>query len=872
MAKRKESSNYDAVGGIFDFIFQEADKPVDKRRPVRPSGFSAQGALTDQIFAVLEKPGAFVSNTLIDEFNNALDVNIASANFNEYGSIKLSTNNLAKFLKDPSGEVKKISDRAKAQRKASRVRMLGEAMDDFLTTAWAHKYGDLEARRISLASATANEKAESYKIARAVGQSGRPEAKKIDQANDFMIDRTVELMGKKTFGTSWHGLSEDEKVKFANFLNKKPTKIDIQAFLARNYGSPVALSFATVSLPFDDSERIDISEPEIYKTLENEHVTDEINALTGFAPSSPEGKQRKIYEKTKLLINLRTKKQIGDLTKKLTDPSLTPTQRARINQAILDGETSLRLVGGRALLVSSIGRWEGYINSINTVWGGVMGAQSLVPSILDGKFFDSGKNPLGPTTESNKLGVKGLEGMKVVVAKKGNNKVINTYNQMGEALYYLTPRSVFRTLFVNGEGFARQLIRNNMGLLEAQTSMGDFGAEGIIDTINKRVGTDLKNELNTALAGIRAGGTFNADDLEKIKKLLNRSKNMRNLTHIFSFPERFKGVISNRFSAIIGPQMVKVRTSIVKAFLKNKNIAKWIGKTGGGKFLREFIQKGGLKNLLKPIFTAIAGTLGVALTPVVGFLISIATGVVMDLAMKGASVLFQIGKIILIAIVAAVVLGLGGAKKTWKKFNKKSFSYNYVVPTTVKQCEIYEEMYAGGITEPGTPLNPGFGTPCAGGGGLKTEDIFEQAKVYVSENYGNVEYASLAIVEQCYETLCPSLWCISSTPIVCLTVVTSQSCEVQYNLFVHELLHQVQYSGDCGGSVMMEWGADYLSNNGGWYTFGINGGGCTIEATDTPIPSECSSIEDVMNVALCRASSGDACRSALRNLVTSKCP
>jgi len=891
MAKGKQSSNYDAVGGIFDFIFQEADKPVDKRRPVRPTGFSAGEALTDQMFAVLEKPGAFVSNTIINEFNSALDVNIAQANFNEYGSIKLSTNNLANYIKDPAGEVKKIADRAKAARKASRARMLGEAMDDFLTTAWAHKYGDLEAKKISLASATANKKNESYKIAKALGQSRRPtettsgpglpnkSVSNADSSNDFMINRTVELMGKTTFGSGWESLPDADKDKFTAFLMRgKISTVETQSFLVRNFGTGPARNFGMVLLSFKDDEKVSLSDPEVYKTIENDHITGRINALRGAAPNSPEEKQRKIYEKTKVMINLRTKKQIGELTEKLTDPTLTPTQRARIDQAILDGETALRLVGGRTFLVSSIGKWEGYINSINTVWGGVMGAQSLVPSILDGKFFDSKKNAIGPTTGVGNLGIKGLENLELIVAREGNNKVINAYNQMGEALYYMTPRSIFKTFFVNGEGFARLLYRNGLGLKNLEDSLGSFGVPGlkadiITQGINQFVGRDLDNYINTTLSSISASGSLTPQDLEKITKLLNSSKNMRNLTHFFSLPARMNKVISKRIGDFIGPKMKKIRAKIVRVFLKNKNIARWISKTGGWGLLKEFVKNGGLKNLLKPIFTAVAGALGIALTPLVGFVISLAMGVVMNLAIKGAKLLLQIGQIMLIAVVAAVVLGFGGAKKVWKKFNKKSYSYNYVVPNTVNYCDKYGVLYPGGITDPGTPLDPSYDTPCAGGS-FTTSDLFEQAKTMVSEKYGDVSGSGLALYDcdggdsQTAECIAIGDYtCYAFNPIACKSSLAGMSCDYQFNIFVHELMHHVQ-NGGCRDWVFREWGADYNSNNGGWYSFNI--GGSCIRATETPIPAACSSESMVSRIASCNAGPGDeACRDALNQIVPS---
>ncbi len=891
MPSRGKKDNYDSLGGIFDFIFMEADKPVDKRRPVKPTGVSAGDSLTDGIFAALEKPGAFISNTIVDEFNSALDVTIAEADFNEYGKIRLSTQSLAGFIKDPAGQVQKAADRAKAIRKASRVRMLAEATDDFLTTAWAHKYGDLEAKRITRANASANERVESYRVSRALGQSLRPVERKtglgittpiveLDRTNDFMVDRAVELIGQRTFGSRWSTLPEDKKAKFSEYITKgrgeaipkggtkKDKKggfniLDGQRFLVREFGKKEAQNFGRVLLSFKPDENIDISDPEVYKTLENDYLTGRINALQNAAPGSAEEKQRKIYEKTKTLVNLRTKQQIADLRERLNDPTLNLSQKEkdRIQDAINQGEAALKLVGGRSALVGSIGRWEGYINSINTVWGGVLGAQNLVPSILNGDFFDPAKNTLGPTQQTERMGIK------VTMARTGSNKILNTYNQMGEALYYMTPRSLFKTFLVNGEGFARVYIKKGFALEQMEKAFGGFGAgydaENMIKNMDSLVGKDLDKYINDALENIKNGHSISDDDLKKLEKLLKSSKSFRKLTHFFSLPARLNAAFTARFKAVIGPQLQKARKGIVRIFLKNKNVANWIRKTGGGRLLKTFIEKGGLKNLIKPLVSAVAGALGIALTPIGSFLITIATNMVMDLAMKMGKILIQIGVVILIGIVAVVVVGFGGARRAWKKFNKRTYSYNYVVPDTVNFCDAYNP---GGVDNPGEdPDAPDLPTNCAGGESV--QDVFSRAKEYVSSTYGSVG-TNLVLVNCPGHDMCDDIdwaWCYSADAIYCKAdKLASASCEYIFSLSVHELLHQIQGWGGCD-TDMREWGADYLSSNGGGYTFSTPSGCKKATQIDT---SACTA-DQATKAALCW-DTGTSCFSSIRSQILSR--
>lgn len=886
MPKGKKSTNYDAVGSIFDFIFSEADKPINKRRPVKPSGFSAEGALVDGIAAALESPGAFVSNQIIDEFNDALDITITKANFNEYGTIKITTNNLASFIKDPAGMVDKAIKRSKGIRKASRARMFGEIMDDFLTTAWARKFGDVEAQRIALATASANEK---YKIAKAVGQSTRPtervvgmggissKVSEVDVPKDFTVDRTLELIGRKTFGGGWDTLSNTDKTRFTDFLlygpgrDGKITSEQVHNFLERNFSPAIAVQFDTVFTSFGRNEVLKIIDPEVYRTIEDDNITDRIISLSGAAPGSPDEAKREIYEKTKVLVNLRTEKQIKDLSDRLarastspTDPSyLSATERARITRAINDGIAAREILGWKQNLISSIGKWEGYINSINNVWGGVMGAQALIPSMIDGSFFDEGKNTLSPVTK------KKVAGVDILVPRKAEgpgSTIKNAYNAMGESLYYMTPRSIFRTFFVNGEGFARLLNQNNNMLKYLSNTFGGLGvasltAEGIISELESKYGGDLNSYIRGIITQIESG-TLGVNDKEALKKLLERSQRYRNLTHRHSILLRIK----EGFEKTMETRTFLFREKIVNFFRSKPIIAEWFARHGGGELLETFLAKGGLKNLVQPVVTAILGIMGVTLTPIISIAVSAVSGAIITLALKGLKVLLQIGQIVLIAFVAIVVLGLGGARKIWRDFNKRTYSYNYVVPNTVATCDVYGQMYTGIIDNPNPGPGPYF-PPYPGGGNIY--EIFAQAREYVSSNYRPVS-TGLELVTCPGHDMCSSIdwaWCYSAGSIFCKgDKLMGTSPQYAYELFVHELIHQIQGWGACN-TDMREWGADYLSNNGGNYNF-TTPSGCR-RATEVNT-SACSG-DEAVNAALCWDTSTDCWRSIRSQIINRFC-
>jgi len=702
--------------------------------------------------------------------------------------------------------------------------MVGEAIDDFLTTAWAHKYGNLEAKQIALANASANEKAESYKIARAVGQRMVPEGEK-----DFMIDRSVNLLGQKTFGNRWFSMNEQERLEFSRRLAAGNSRQGVISYLAQRYGQTEAQNFdsALIKQPGD---RINIYDPDLYKGLENNYLTEKIYSLRDAPEGSEEEKQRKIYERTKMLINIKTRQEIDALKGKLKEGNLSADQKREIERAINDAEIVLREVGGVHNLATGIGRWEGYLNSRKMLGG--LSRTNLVGSILNGDFFDPRKNKRSPV-ESKKI--EEMPGVEIYVFKKDpkGNRVMNAYNEMGEALYYTTPRSLFRTFFYNGELFARGLYKSNeqlKGLLNG-AGAGALG-DDVVKSIFSLKGEELDKEINSILKKIKiqiGEGKLSQKDFERIEKLIGQSKKFKNLTRAFSMPARTKKAIEDQLKKVFDKPLRKFRASIVRTLLKNKTIKEWIIKNHGGKLLGEFVKNGGLQNLMKPLVSAIAGALGIALTPLASIAITIGVNIAMDLAGKIAKVFAQMMLLAIVGLIAVIVVVVGGVG-SWKKWNRKTYSYNYVVPDTVNQCEAYG--------------NQGYYIPPNGGGGdpgpiippdwIGAEDLYElykRAREYVSKTYNRSLYVELALVVCPGGEGCSSIngyWCYSGDYIYCkIDKLLGVSDQTAYLLFVHELIHQIQ-GGDCP-SMVREWGADYLSEGGGMYGCDVSTSACTPE-------------------------------------------
>ena len=712
MAKQSNKGNYDTVGAIFDFIFKEAEKKPEKRRPIKTTGISGESLLTDALVASLEMPGAFVTKTVIDEFNRMIDVKLGDVVFDSNGKMSISTGKIIDLLRDPGGYVQTSIDDAKATNKASRIRFLGEMMDDFLTTSWAHEYGDLEAKQIMLARASANEKDEKYKVSRAIGQNIRTETL---MNVDFMRDRSLELIGRRTFGSAWDTMGNQEKADFTNrltnsgaFIKKDPKtgkdmavedwggaafSGDIQRYLAQKYGRQEVQNFSRAMHSRNATDKLDLSNPELYRTLERDYLRSKIGPLKKAVAGSQDEKDRKIYEKSLVMVNLRNEKQMKDLETAL-EKETDAAKRIEIEGAIKDAQIARKLLGNRNNLLGGLGKLEGYLDSVNRVWGGVLGAQNLVPSILNGNFFDEGKNgAFSPTT------LREIGGIKILKAKKTSGKgsaFKNAYYQMGESLYYVTPKSVLRTFLFNGEGFAFLLSKQ----IESLQNIAGLSQNDLLEQFNKNVsGKEMDLFIQRTLAKMKASG-LSAKELARIESILKKSKSLKNLTNIFSLPSRFKGAIEK----LINDKLKVARAKFARFLMNNKTLRKWMLKSGASKLLGTWITNGGIKTLVRSLITSAVAAAGVVLTPLGSLVISALTWIATDLLIKMLKVFMSLGALMALGLIGVFVLVLGSGGKSTRSYNKSTYSYRHVIPDTVETCQAYG--YGGSVSGPDNPIIP----------------------------------------------------------------------------------------------------------------------------------------------------------------------
>ena len=917
MAKKGQSENYDALGGIFSFLFEESKKPPIKRKPIRVKNAPGDTTsnLTEAITASLEKPGVFMSDQIVRELNSALDIKLGSVVFDQDGELKLTSKGLIDAIKDPAKFVQSAIDDQRATRKATRAAFLGSFMMDYVTTGWAQKYGNAEIKAGGVANTVAN--SEAYKVSRAVGQLTKTEqtdafptrGTSYPNELDYMSQRSLDLLGKKTFGDRWNTMSSEDKSEFTMILSGGTGALDamgkmdngsawatmtkeqrdaykkrvtnkqkisdndershdtIQRYLAKKYSTREAQQFerATHKYVYEDKKKdsslpVDIMDPTLYKTLEKQNIAKRIGQLGSVAPGSPEEEEKRTYEKMLLVLNMNKadiRKKIGDLNDALSIEK-NPAKRRELENSIADAKDTLNIFN-KGTLFGKVGQWEGYYNSLKEVWLG-KGGTELAANVISGKFFRGDANTLFNPVEQKTVG-----GVRVNIAKGGKNRFGRAYNEMGENLYYLTPGSIFKTVFYNGEGFARLAYKQvslASNLLSDEKIFGKMG-ESIFGDMMSRDIKDLDKFVDDTMNKLTLlSKNVDPKQLARIRKLLKGSTNFRKLANTFSMPFRFQSAINN----IIQKRLTKGRGKIRDAILANPKLQAFFSRMGADKLLGKWVAGGGIRVLVQSVVTAVVGALGMTFGPVASAVVTALTYIATDLLMKILKHSLVLLKYMFIGIIALFALIILAASSSVGKFNKRNFAYSNAVPSSVVQCTLYEEEpVEGNYGDPGDIGD--FDTQCVNGDTI--EDIY--ARVASEMGLGT----QLELVSCPGHDMCASIdwaWCYSASKIYCRAdklATVLYDCSILERLFIHELTHQIQSINGAPYDVdLREWGADYVSGNGGSYMFSTIDG--CMRATQVPMLPSCTP-EILKSIAYAEPEGyATACKTELRNYILSR--
>ena len=714
MPQKKGSDNYDALGSIFDFIFAEAEKKPDRRKPVKLTGIAGDSMLVDGIAASLEMPGAFISNTVVDEFNDALDLELSVSPYKGVGKLKVTSNSLIDFLKDPVAFTEKSIKTTQAIRKSMRAQFAGDAIKDVLYSGWAAKYADDEVKGIIANSIAAGnvplsrnkEYQEKFDLRSAIGQSSA--GRFTTGEREKVGSRSAELIGRRVFGTNgWETMGSQDKEGFLAAVSamngEEKAKDQVQTYLNSRYGAGAPAYFTRYENvlgkdALNNTMDRSLFDPKFYKELEIGEIDSKIaNVRSSGVPTLADEEKVRMYEKTKLLLMKDSNAirnnidQIKQDLRTVTDPAY----RTALEKDLKNAKSALRAINGDTFF-GKIGTWEGYFNSLKNIYGGGM----FVPSVLNGAFYDKNKNKLWNPVKEQSLFIKtqGFEKLEFTYfdVAEGGNGLRKTWNKMGTQVYYLTPRSIFRTLFYNGEGFQYLLGKSLNSLAAINPGQDATKWKAMLqDGFLGKDGRDFQTFKTTLLSSLST--QLSPRDFAKFQRALGSVETFKKLTTTFSLPFR----IQSSLNKIFQERTKKFRVALSRKLLSNPRLRSYFAKNAAGKLLGEWIAKGGVDTFFRSIITAIASSMGMAVGPVGSFLVGVAAMVATDLMLRIGARLFNFAKYVAIGIAGLFFIILISSGVEIAKFNKTTYSANLTPPGDVLQCQLYELV----------PLDPNAPSP-----------------------------------------------------------------------------------------------------------------------------------------------------------------
>lgn len=804
MAKQK---GYESVmGSVFDFIFNESKKDPGKVKPLKVTGVDSSSKLSDAMVSALEKPLLFVNDTTMGAFEDMMSSDLLAIRYGkgERDNVKITTKDLGNALKNPSGFLDKAFEKIEANQKVNMASWAGDSIRAVLAGTWARKHNlDVETQ-----------------MAMAVMHNAQDRTK---QTTNFSPVPVAE-MGERTGKLLEKYLGENSTLTDADILKRfgredattKKAKIEKWK---KDYqeGGRKNLLYSKEVYAFVEGQELMEKSKEARENNDKEKAKNYYRASRYLDALQGEDEYKNFKRRS-----LRQIKSYKDAIVKLkvgTDPQKDVKIREIENQIkMLNGQ----IASGRLYqLAGNIGRFQGMYGSMKGVHEYTVGG-SLAGALITGDFFDPNKNKtwLCPTDATakktlkdssvagfSKLGESG-GGVGFRIAAKTGNKFIDGYNEQMIRFYYSSPIVGIKSL-ATGEVFARRAYE------EMNKFNRRFG--------QKIPGFDMKelfdkdgNVVDGYLGQIM--GVASEDQKEALAKFLKSNERWNKMALRFSAIKRRQDAIGGYFDAKIGKNL---RKSFASFLLKNRAFS-----NASKEILGEWIEKGGIQVLAKAFGVTVSGLAG-PLAPIVSKLVSdVAVKVGMAVAKPILKFSLQwvmftffgiLGFVILMTMNNANVLGVNSGES----------------PRDVVACKqlLLDNSDGVGIFD---PINSNLesllqGLPIFDG---DIQEIFNAVLGYVSGEYRPVsiglELVNCDPSKGAVHRMCASIswaWCYSADKIYCKhDKLKAQSGGVLTNLFIHEVIHLLQRGGGGGGSVeMTEWGADYLSNNGGGYSFAFNG-------------------------------------------------
>lgn len=696
--KKSQQGEEEVLGQIFDFIFTEAKKPPEKRKPIKTTGISSSKALADGLAVALEAPGLIITDQILESMNDALTVEFGSFDVGNGGKAKFTTTSLVDFLSDPGKFLSKAQERSKATRDTMRAQFLGKGMQGLIANAWARKYNlDLDARKAILGHYKAERIGKESEAILAFGTAAAGAAMYKGRIEDpdkqYIINRNADLIGREIFGRrGWEDMAPERKIEFEKSLigGEKSLK----DYMDRTYVGTSekwkdvalerygALIKSDIGLKGEDGDLFNL---DAYNSLEKRNIEGRINDLKIYLRAHPSLSpvERKNIEtgiskleqasvivgggtwdlgnisKAKIEIRKRIKDSKDLMLQAQRDGDYETVRRLR--REIRDWKSGERELNS-ATLFGKIGQAEGVINSWKSVMGGVYG-ENAVLSILNGDFFN-GKNKIfnpvkqleigmGSHKERNENGKEEdiAEILEINVAAYQSG-IKGVYSKIMTPIYYLTPKSIMNSLFVNGEGFM-YLYTSSIQRAMKKKGIKDFEWKSL----------------------------WNSEYLQSKGIDPKSFRIQRTLAKFFSFGQRQRDRMKVWFDKHIA---IKIRQVVY-----NKLISR-ITDSAARALMQKWLVKGGFQVIAKALAVTIINALGIVATGGLGaFLIPILTTILVDVLYGAAKIIIQVVLLLLLGVVGLLIFGGSAAKDA---FDSKSFAYTNVVPGEVYTNPNFTQM------------------------------------------------------------------------------------------------------------------------------------------------------------------------------------
>lgn len=727
MAKSKQGDNRDALGSIFDFIFAESQKPPEKRKPVRYSNVHGTSEMVDALASVLEKPGLYVSDQVLKNLDDGLNVQLGEMYLGKsspQSKTKIYSKDLLKMFSDPNGFFDKAYQ--KANPKFNMAQWSGKSYRGIVAASWAKKQGiaDEDTRwALNRAAAAFDNPADRFDMVVDGQRLGRKAValQAIYEGMKGYNGDVVNNIGKMIESTNIRNKNDLQNLLMTragisdmNLINKilsnyNEGKISSwdkkleEGFKSKpKYGNKQNLdTYRDITGEFFSSRKNILSRSSNQKDLEKSKDFEKASNLVKNWNRDDNRHGEVILENKKALKKVES--EIKMLKRNGVRTSAEKVRLKELNEAKRRLNSSLNMIRSNDFQ-DNYNKYKGMWTSLNNIY--LKG--NLAGSILDGTFFsDDNKlfNPVNPdwkgytsfiTNRKDEHGdpvydspiLFNLPDKDGFFTMNGGfrRKETSFYNSAMTSLSYMTPQKFFQ---INGEYWAYRTYKNKMKMFEKlMNSVSDQEAFAKILT-DKFSFFDGSGNLNFGVfekpdvfeAKMKEFREFMAKDAELSKQLAVFDKFIKldqrfvKLTNYFSIGYRFKERIKD---SIQKGTIDKLRDWFMRP------LTRWFGADDLlGPALRQWGAGGSIQGLMRAVAEKIFSKLGFSGFLLKSVLAPFVGGIFASIAYNFFKFLAKVAVVALIGL--AVIVLWGGAFSNSLSVNYGSTGY--ITPGENIECE-----------------------------------------------------------------------------------------------------------------------------------------------------------------------------------------